>query len=62
MTVEINKNFYLTLDEAAEKFNIGKDYFRRRYLKTGKIPASKTGRQWFIREEAITEYLDRIEK
>jgi excisionase family DNA binding protein len=62
MTVEINKNIYLTLEEAAEKFKIGKDYFRRKYLKSGKISASKTGKRWFIREEALTEFLNKIEK
>ena len=62
MTVEINNVTYLTLEEAANKFNIGRDYFRRKYLASGKISASKTGKRWFIRAGAIEEFLSKIER
>lgn len=48
----------LTIKEVAEKLRLT-PYTVRRFIKEGKLPATKVGGQWRVREADLEAYLNR---
>ena len=57
--VEMNQDALVPLRDAAKFFSYSQDYLRK-LINTGKLPAEKKGKLWYLRIRDVQKYMDQI--
>ncbi len=57
--VEMNQDALVPLREAAKFFSYSQDYLRK-LINTGKLPAEKKGKLWYLRIRDVQKYMNQI--
>lgn len=57
--VEMNLDALVPLRDAAKFFNYSQDYLRK-LINTGKLPAEKKGKLWYLRIRDVQKYMNKI--
>ncbi len=57
--VEMNKDALVPLRDAAKFFSYSQDYLRK-LINTGKLPAEKKGKLWYLRIRDVQKYMNQV--